>query len=78
MDIIVNEGYTFNYFTSGGDVGGFANINKPDGLKINIEEIGGAYHCSFKLNGIYHCSFKLNGIYIQIWCKSYEIRRING
>lgn len=68
MNIIVKEEYTFDYVTSSGDVGGFANINKPEGLMINVEEIGGAYHCSFKLDGIY----------IQIWCKDYNIRRING
>lgn len=67
MNIIVKQGYTFDYITLGGNVGGFANINKPDGLIINIEEIGNAYYCSFELDGIY----------IQIWCKEYKIRRIN-
>lgn len=68
MDIIVKEGYSFNYSTSSGDVGGFANINKPEGLRITIDEIGGSYHVSIKLDGIY----------IQIWCKSYQVQSIRG
>lgn len=68
MNIIVKEGYTFDYRTSGGDVGGFANISNPDGLKVSIEKIGGSYHVSVKINGIY----------IQIWCKSYEVKIIRG
>ena len=66
MDIIVKMGYTFDYQTTGGDVGGFANINRPDELRVSVEEIGGSYHCTCKIDGIY----------IQIWCTSYEIRRI--
>ena len=67
MDIIVKEGYLFNYSTPSGDDGGFANINKPEGLRITIDEIGGSYHVSVKLDGVY----------IQIWCKSYQVRSIN-
>lgn len=68
MDIIVKEGYIFNYRTSGGDVGGFANISNPYGLRLSIDEIGGSYHVSARINDIY----------IQIWCKSYEIKSIKG
>ena len=68
MDIIVKMGYSFDYHTTGGDVGGFANINNPDGLRVSVEELGGSNHVSVKINGIY----------IQIWCKSYEVKSIKG
>lgn len=68
MDIIVKMGYSFDYHTSGGDVGGFANINKPEGLRITIDEIGGSNHVSVKIDGIY----------IQVWCRSYEVKSIRG
>lgn len=61
-------GYSFDYRTSSGDVGGFANINKPEGLRITIDEIGGSNHVSLKLDGIY----------IQVWCKSYDVKSIRG
>lgn len=64
MKIIIKDGYSFNYRTSGGDVGSIANIDKPDSLKIDVDQIGGTYHVSFKLDGMY----------IQIWCKSYEVK----
>ena len=67
MDVIVKVGYVFDYQTTGGDVGGFANINRLDGLRVSIEKIGGSYQCTCKLDGIY----------VQIWCKHYEIRTIN-
>lgn len=66
MEIIIKDGYSFDYRTSGGDVGGVANISKPEGLKIDVDQIGGTYHVSFKLDGMY----------IQIWCKSYEVKKI--
>lgn len=68
MEIIITKGYSFNYRTSGGDVGGFANINNPDGLIVSIKEIGGSNQVCVKINGIY----------IQIWCKSYEVKSIRG
>lgn len=66
MEIIIKDGYIFNYRTSGGDVGSISNINKPEGLKIDIDKIGNTYHVSFKLDGMY----------IQIWCIKYTIRKI--
>lgn len=66
MKIIIKEGYSFDYRTSGGDVGSIANINKPEGLKIDVD----------KIVDTYHVSFKLDDIYIQIWCKFYEVKKI--
>lgn len=65
MEIIIKEGYSFNYHTSGG-VGSVANIDKPEGLKINVDQIKDQYYASFKLNGIF----------IQIWCVQYKIKKI--
>ena len=69
MEIIIKEGYSFNYRTSGG-VGSFANIDKPEGLKINIDQIND------QINDQYYVSFTIDNIFIQIWCKSYEIKKI--
>ena len=66
MEIIIKEGYSFNYRTSGGGVGSVANIDKPEGLKINIDQI----------NDQYYASFNIDNIFIQIWCKSYEVKKI--
>lgn len=64
--IYVKNGYCFNYKTSS-NTGSIANIDPDnDDLIIEIDKIGESYYCNFHLKGIL----------VQIWCKSYNIKKI--
>lgn len=68
MKVVVKQGYTFNYHTSGVDVGGITNVSNPEGLIIDVDKVGEKYYVSIMINGIF----------IQIWCKSYGVERIGN
>ena len=67
MKVIVKQGYTFNYRTSGIESGAIANISNPMDLVLDVK----------KINDYYHVDYTICGVYTQIWCKSYNIERIN-
>ena len=65
MKVIVKQGYSLNYRTSGVETGAIANILNPIDLVLDVEKISECYHVS--------CT--ICGVYTQIWCKSYTISK---